>query len=294
MTLRHGQAVWLMVLTTALWAIAGVVTRQLQQAQSFEVTFWRSFFTVLSLVVILPLWQGRGVWRRLPWRSVYFWISGVCWSVMFTAFMLGMTLTGVANVLITMSLGPLLTALFSRVVLGHRLPERTWAAIAAAGVGIVWMYGREMLAAEGEYIVGMLVALCVPIAAAVQWTAMQKAHAKGIDIDLVPSVLLGAVLSSLYTIVPALPMQATGSDLLWLATLGLFQLAVPCVLAVLCARALKAPEMALLGLLEVIFGILMAWVGAGEVPTTTVLQGGTLVMGALLINEWLGWRQRRV
>ena len=64
MTLRHGQAVLLMVLTTAMWSIAGVVSRQLQQAQSFEVTFWRSFFTVLSLVVILPLWQGRGVWRR--------------------------------------------------------------------------------------------------------------------------------------------------------------------------------------------------------------------------------------
>jgi hypothetical protein len=29
---------------------------------------------------------------------------------------------------------------------------------------------------------------------------------------------------------------------------------------------LKAPEVALLGLLEVIFGILLAWVGAGEVP----------------------------
>lgn len=294
MTLRHGQALWLMVLTTAMWSIAGVITRQLEQAQTFEVTFWRSFFTVLSLLVILPLWQGIGVWRRLPWRSVYFWISGLCWSIMFTAFMLGMTLTGVANVLITMSLGPLLTALLSRLVLGHRLPQRTWAAIAAAGAGIVWMYGREMMAAQGEYIAGMLVALCVPMAAAVQWTAMQKAHSKGIDIDLVPSVLLGAVLSSLYTVLPAQPMQANTTDLLWLATLGLFQLAVPCVLAVFCARALKAPEMALLGLLEVIFGIVLAWAGAGEVPKPSVLQGGTLVIGALVFNEWLGWRQRRV
>ena len=294
MPLRHGQAVLLMVLTTAMWSIAGVVSRQLQQAQSFEVTFWRSFFTVLSLVVILPLWQGRGVWRRLPWRNAYFWVSGLCWSIMFTAFMLGMALTGVANVLITMALGPLLTALLSRLVLGHKLPARTWSAIAAAGAGIVWMYGREMMAAEGDYIAGMLVALCVPMAAAVQWTAMQKAHSKGIDIDLVPSVLLGAVLSSLYTLLPAQPMQASTSDLMWLATLGLFQLAVPCVLAVMCARALKAPEMALLGLLEVIFGILLAWVGADEVPSASVLQGGTLVIGALVFNEWLGWRQRRV
>lgn len=42
-----------------------------------------------------------------------------------------------------------------------------------------------------------------------------------------------------------------------------------------CARSLKAPEVALLGLLEVIFGILLAWVGAaGEVLEREVLVGG--------------------
>ena len=43
-----------MVLVALMWSIAGVVTRQLESARSFEVTFWRSFFTVISLLVILP------------------------------------------------------------------------------------------------------------------------------------------------------------------------------------------------------------------------------------------------
>jgi drug/metabolite transporter (DMT)-like permease len=59
MRLTHGMAVWTMVGCTALWSMAGVVTRHLEQARSFEVTFWRSFFTVVSLLIILPLWQGR-------------------------------------------------------------------------------------------------------------------------------------------------------------------------------------------------------------------------------------------
>ncbi|MDT7928981.1 EamA family transporter, partial [Tepidimonas sp.] len=58
MTLRHGQAVVLMVAVALLWSTAGVVTRQLEQAQAFEITFWRSAFTALSLAVILPVWQG--------------------------------------------------------------------------------------------------------------------------------------------------------------------------------------------------------------------------------------------
>jgi hypothetical protein len=41
-----------MLLVTLLWSSAGVVSRQLQQAQGFEVTFWRSAFTALALVLI--------------------------------------------------------------------------------------------------------------------------------------------------------------------------------------------------------------------------------------------------
>jgi flagellar biosynthesis protein FliR len=48
-----------------MWSIAGVITRQLEQARSFEVTFWRSFFTVLSLLVILPFFQGRAVFAKI-------------------------------------------------------------------------------------------------------------------------------------------------------------------------------------------------------------------------------------
>jgi len=65
-------------------------------------------------------------------------------------------------------------------------------------------------------------------------------------------------------------------------------------LAVLCTKSLKAPEIALLGLLEVIFGILLAWLGANEVPGPNVLAGGALVIGALVTNELLGWRDRQI
>jgi len=129
MKLSHRQAVFLMVAVTLMWSIAGVVTRQLEQARSFEVTFWRSFFTAVSLLVILPFFQGREVFAKLRAAPAALWVSGLCWSVMFTAFMVALTLTSVANVLIAMALGPFLTALLSRIFIGHRIPLRTWTAI---------------------------------------------------------------------------------------------------------------------------------------------------------------------
>lgn len=290
MTLPHSRAVFLMVVVTLMWSIAGVVTRHLEVARSFEVTFWRSFFTVVSLLVILPFFQGRAVFSKIRGGGKALWLSGICWSVMFTAFMMALTLTTVANVLVTMAAGPLITALLARVFIGHRIPLRTWWAIAVASVGIAWMYGGQM--DLSSHLGGTLVALLVPLAGAGNWTVVQHSRAHGRNIDLVPSVLVGAAISSLLTLPLAFPFSATPHDVGLLALLGLVQLAIPCVLAVVCASVLKAPEMALLALLEVIFGILLAWFGANEVPGASVLTGGSLVIGALVVNELIGWRQR--
>ena len=278
-----------MVAVALMWSTAGVVTRHLEFARSFEVTFWRAFFTSVTLLVILPFFQGREVFAKIRHASAPFWLSGVCWSIMFTAYMVALTLTSVGNVLVTMSIGPLLTALVARIFIGHRLALRTWLAILVAGIGIFYMFASQM--SEGS-VVGTLVALCVPIAGAINWTITQHSHDQGHNVDLVPTVLVGAVISALFTLPLAFPFQASSHDIGLLAMLGAGQLAIPCVLSVLCARVLKAPEISLLALLEVIFGILLAWLGANEVPTQTILTGGTLVIGALVVNELIGWRQR--
>jgi drug/metabolite transporter (DMT)-like permease len=286
-----------MILVTFLWSIAGVVTRHLDSARSFEVTFWRSLFNALALIVALGYMRGASLWRSLTHAPVSVWVSGICWAVMFTAFMVAITLTTVANVLITMAIGPLLTALFARLFLRHELPLRTWAAIAVAGLGIAWMFGQE--AGAGISLAGTLVALAVPLAAAVNWTMLQHiGHGSGDPDeappqDMLPAVLIGALLSALATLPLAYPFQASAHDLGLLAMLGLAQLAIPCLLVVGLTRELPAPEIALLGLLEVIFGVTWTWLFANEPPGASALTGGALVLGALIANEALALRRAR-
>jgi len=299
MRLSHSRAVLVMVLVAMMWSIAGVVTRHLETARSFEVTFWRSFFTASALLVAL-LWirgpaQLLDNLKRGGWPL---WVSGLCWTVMFTNFMLAITLTTVATVLVTLAMAPLVTALFARLFLHHKLPRRTWTAIAVAGVGIAWMFGRQALAGGGS-LVGTLVALFVPIAGATNWTLLQylgQRHARDPSVavpDMLPPVWVGAMLSALITLPMAWPFSASAHDLGLLGLLGVVQLTIPCLLVVQVAKVLPAPEVSLIGLLEVIFGVLLAWVGAGEAPGPTALTGGALVIGALLVNETLALRERR-
>jgi drug/metabolite transporter (DMT)-like permease len=291
--MSHRQAVWVMVAATLMWSIAGVVSRHLEAARGFEVTFWRSAFNALALVILLGWLRGVPVLAatlRAGGRAL--WLSGLCWSVMFTAFMMALTLTSVANVLVTMAIGPLFTALAARFVLGHRLAARTWAAIALAGLGIAWMYGHEVTAGDPRHLLGTLVALAVPLAAATNWTLLQHLRGRpGAGGDMLPAVLIGALLSALLTLPLAWPLAASAHDLGLLALLGVVQLAIPCLMAVSAARVLSAPEIALLGLLEVVFGVLWTWLGAGEAPSAAVLGGGALVLFALAGNELLSLRR---
>jgi drug/metabolite transporter (DMT)-like permease len=280
-----------MLVVTLLWSTAGVVTRQLEAARSFEVTFWRSLFNALALAALLGALRGpRTLGRSLVRGGRTLWLSAACWCVMYTAFMVAITLTTVANVLVTMAIAPLFTALVARAALHHRLPGRTWAAIAGAGIGIAWMYAREVSGAEPRHVLGTLVALAVPAAAAVNWVVIQ-ANRGGARQDMMPPVLLGALLSAAVTLPLALPFAASAHDLGLLAGLGLFQLAIPCLLSVAVARVLPAPEVSLLALLEVLFGVAWAWLGAGEAPSNAVLGGGALVLAALAGNEWLSMRR---
>ena len=279
-----------MLAVTLLWSIAGVVTRQLEAARSFEVTFWRSAFTVATLTALLTWLRGPAqLLATLRSGTWALWVSGVCWAVMFTAFMVALTLTTVANVLITMAIAPLLTALVSHVALGHRIAARTWAAIVVAGIGIAWMYAQGVSGGDSRHLLGTAVALCVPIAAAVNWTVLQHSRS-GADGDLLPAVLIGALLSTLLALPLSMPLAASAHDLKLLALLGVVQLSIPCLMSVAAARHLSAPEASLLALLEVVFGVAWAWLGANEAPAGHVLGGGALVLGALAANEAIALR----
>lgn len=279
--MTHKRALICMLIVTLMWSTAGVVSRQLEAARSFEVTFWRSAFTALSLGVWFAATRRRAVVASFAAGGKALWICGLMWAVMFTCFMIALTLTSVANVLITMSVAPLFTALLARFMLGQPVRTSNWIAIAVAGGAIAWMYAGA-LAADPRSLLGSLVALGVPIAAAINWNTLQRS---GGQVDLVPALLIGAVASCLVTLPLALPFAASAADLLWLAGLGVFQLAIPCVLAMRIARHLPAPELALLALLEIVFGIAWAWLGAGEAPSARVLIGGTLVLITLAGNE---------
>ena len=61
-----------------MWSIAGVVTRHLDSARGFEVTFWRSLFNALALLAAARLDPAgrRGCGARCARGGRPLWVSG--------------------------------------------------------------------------------------------------------------------------------------------------------------------------------------------------------------------------
>ncbi|MCG6874423.1 MAG: DMT family transporter [Betaproteobacteria bacterium] len=280
---QHKIGIATMILCASLWSIAGLLMRASSVTNGWEASFWRSAFLAAAVGAFLLARNGRNVHARIlamGWPGL---VSGLAWATMFTCFMLALSLTTVANTLFIMGLLPFCAALAGWIVLGERVPLRTWVAMAAATAGIGIMFHGAFRTGNLN---GSLIALGVPFAAAVNYVAVKLGRGR---VDLIPALVLGGALSALIALPLALPITADGTDLSLFGALAVFQLAIPGVLyTVVAVPRLSAAEVGLLSLIEVILGPLWVWLARGEEPGTAVLTGGIIVITALAVNESVG------
>ncbi|HVY04961.1 MAG TPA: DMT family transporter [Burkholderiales bacterium] len=282
---QHRKGVVLLVGACMCWASAGVLVRNMEVHDGWKITFWRSLFLTVFLLVVLAL-QHRGRLferiRAMGWPGV---ISGAMFALMFLCFILAISRTTIANTLVLGSISPFAAALTGRIFLGEPVASRTWFAMAAAFAGVVLMFYESISSGGGT---GNLIALCIPIAFAFNVVLLRKHRA---TLDFIPSILLAGIFSMATTLPFALPLAVSPADLGLLATMGAVQLGVGLLLYMLAVPHLSSAEVALISILEIIFGVVSTWMFVGERPGDAALLGGGIVIGALVINHLVGMRQ---
>lgn len=282
---RHGTGVLLMIVAACLWSVAGVATRFIESAGRWEVACLRSMFAALSMLVLIGfIYRGEAFATFVRGGRAGI-ASGFTWALQFTCFMLALSYTTVANTLIVESLAPLLTSAMAFLFLGLRVTRRTWAMATLSLAGIVLMFGAS---SNPSHLLGNLIALAVPIGAGLTWVIAHKFRGQ---VDLTPAVFTGAVISALAMLPLALPFTASARDIAILAGLGMFQLAVPCVLAMVAARVLSPTEMTLFLIVEIVLGSTWAWLGAGERPPLLAIVGGLIAIAALVTETLASSRE---
>jgi drug/metabolite transporter (DMT)-like permease len=246
------------------------------------VLFWRGLFSTLSLLVIVTV-MFRGDLRRaflsiLPLGVLVAGLQGASNA----SFVVAVSNTSAANVLVIVGAAPLFAALLSRVFLGEPVPLRTWVAIACVigGVGLIFTGTRPQAALFGDF-----VALFGAICSAGAITSVRRAKA----VNMVPAAALAAAVVCVLAGLLGATVPPSG-DLALLCVHGAVLVAAAATLLTTALRYLPAPEVSLITRLELVLGPLWLWVFIGEVPAPTTIVSGVIIAMTLTVHTVLGLR----
>jgi drug/metabolite transporter (DMT)-like permease len=267
----------LLVACAAVCFSSGGLIVRLVSTGPWTTSFWRSLFASLSLALVLHLARRKSIvvqWREggRPALAV-----AVCMALASTCFILSLARTSVADTLLLMSVGPYMTGLLGWMLLGERVPLRTWVsmgiAVAGAGVMVSDSYTRGTLS-------GNLLALVTASSFALAIVLIRR-HP---ETQMAPAAALGMALTALVALPLADPIGTPPRDLALLAFFGAGQFAGGFLLFTAGARLIPAAESALIEMLETVLGPLWVWLVVNERPGATTLVGGGFILAALLAD----------
>jgi drug/metabolite transporter (DMT)-like permease len=158
---QRRRGVLLMIAAPLCWSTAGMLVRNMDLKDSWEITFWRSLFMTLFVTGVLAAQYRGATLARMCAVGRAGLIASALWALMYVCFILAIGHTRVANVLVLSSIAPFAAALLGGVFLHERVPGRTWLAMMAAFGGITLMF-VESINTGG--LLGNLIALAIPFA----------------------------------------------------------------------------------------------------------------------------------
>ncbi|MFO1035021.1 MAG: DMT family transporter [Hyphomicrobiales bacterium] len=278
----------LLVAAAALaWSFGGTISRFIATPDSWTVVFWRSYFATLFLLLFMGVRDGPiGTVAKFRAMGLAGIAVGTCFAIASTSFVVALSYTTVANILLMQAGAPLIAALLAFVFFHERVSATTWVAIAAviAGVGIMVsqsLTGKVSLMGDG---LALIITLAFSIA-----IVITRRHA---EIEMVPAVCLGTAMAFAFAACKATVVYVSLPDLGWLVLFGAVNLGLGLAMFVTGARALPAALAALISTLEPVLAPLWVWLMHGEVPSAMTLLGGGVVFAALLVHVLLQLRAR--
>ena len=253
---------------------AGIALRLVEQADGWQILFYRSLALSITILLILVFQKGSRVFdefRKLDWNDC---LLAVFLGTGFVTYVFALLYNTVANALFIFSFAPFLAAFLGWMLLGERVATRTWLAIGVAMAGLAVMVGSEL--ALSHYL-GTLLALWIPIAYAASIIAVRRSKRDNMLVALCLAGLVALVLSAFFVTDYAL----TSRDLIISLYLGVFQVGMGFTLVVLGSRHVPAAQVGLLALVEPILAPLWAWMGVGELPGLATIIGGSIIFFAI-------------
>jgi len=264
----------LLILAAALlWSLGGVFAKEIG-LEGGPLAFWRSLFGALALLPFIPA-------RHRVYRPTMA-LLGLAFAATMGLYLASVKATTAANAIFLQSTATFWTIPLAFLLLGEKPDRRSVLGIALAMVGVALIIARGGDGRAGE---GRGIAL--GLASGIGYAAIVVGLRGLRDIDptwlaassnMVAALLLGAWIGLASGTIPT---PKVASDWPKLVAFGVIQLAIPYVLFARGVRVVKAPEAALLTLIEPALNPAWVFLRHGERPADATLVGGLFLLAGV-------------
>ena len=237
----------------------------------YTLVFYRGLFPACAISLVL-WWHYRAEFlpalMRIGKAGI---INAVLFALVNISFISAIQRTTVANTLLFLSSAPIFAALLSLVVLRENQRPSTWLIIAISLLSI-FVIGWGSYGSNG--LTGDLLALgCAVVTAA---SAVLVRYNK--EIDLVPSVILGSLITAAYALSQSPQLVISSQQLVYVGTIGFLLVPFAFIMLTIAPRLANSAEVQLVYLLESILGPLWVWLVIHEMPSLNTIVGGSMLL----------------
>jgi drug/metabolite transporter (DMT)-like permease len=280
----QSKGLWI-TLMGVLFVVPDSLFVRLIGAEPLVTSFWRGGISGGLILLWLLATQGVKPFRDVANTGIYGAIFTLSAGVAGILFVLAVSLTTVANVVLIIAVMPIFASIYSRIFLKEPISARmVWTMIAVAvGLAIIAIGSGEV---EQAHWSGDLVALCVAMLFPAGLTAARKVR----HVSMVPAVAVGYLAASCALAMVISPLAVPEGKWPLVFMHGSF-ITVSAIGLALGPRYITSAEVGLLILLESVLAPLIAWAVIGEAPGGYALLGGALVVGALVVSNVVALRR---
>lgn len=270
-------------------SIGAIAVREIEASSSWQIMFFRSIGLITGASLLFAVRNRGRIRETMSNGALIALYAGPCLGIASTFYILALTHTTIANAMMTFSSTPLIVAGMAWLFMRERIRRETIVAIMVAATGIAVMSTDSIASGTG---LGTLFALGNASAFAA-YLVLLRYGSRGSDVDLLPAVLVAAVITGAAGLIGSRDLQVPFRDMAICFLWGFGIQNIGSALIMAAARRVMAAELSLVFLFESIAGPTWVWLLFGEHPGSGTIAGGLLTVTTMAVWFWFRIRTER-
>ena len=276
MNSKYHSIILLIIATTGI-SFGGLIIRNLDSSDAWQVAFYRGLGFVITFIFILIYRYKKYCFKSIMNTSYYGLIGGIFLMIANILFIHSMTITSIGNSLFTVSTIPFITSILAFFFLKEKIEFKTFVLMVFAFAGIFIMFKSSI---ESDDYIGNILAFGCALSFSFFILLIRNLR----NIDMMPLSLIGGIFIVIvsYAFMEGniyISLHDILYCMLWGALLNGFMNSV----FIFSTKHLYASEVSFFMLIEFSLGPIWVWLFLDESLRNETLLGGIIVISSLAL-----------